>query len=60
MIADGPFKSAVEAERQGILKEEYVTYRVVDGYLEKKTVVRSHKKEDYHDTMNVERLVKVK
>jgi hypothetical protein len=50
----------VEAERQGILKEEYVTYRVVDGYLEKKTVVRNHKKEDYHDTMNVERLVEVK
>lgn len=61
-MLEGPFKSAVEAEKLGILKEEYVTYRIVDGYLEKKTVVRSHKvtDNDYHDTTSVERLVEVK
>ena len=60
-MLEGPFKTAVEAEKLGILKEEYVTYRVTDGYLEKKTVVRLHKPvgEDYHDTMSTERLVKV-
>jgi len=58
---NGPFKTAVEAEKQGILKEEYTTYKVVDGYLEKTVTVRTHKTVggDYHDTTATERLVKV-
>lgn len=58
---NGPFKTAVEAVKQGILKEEYITYKVVDGYLEKTTTVRRHKtvSSDYHDTTSTERLVKV-
>ena len=60
-MEQGPFKSAVEALDQNILKEEYTAYKIKDGYLEKTTVVRTHKVAagDYHDTSSVERLVKV-
>jgi len=58
---NGPFKTAIEALHQNIIKEEYTTYKVVDGYLEKTVTTRSHKAVggDYHDTTSTERLVKV-
>ena len=58
---NGPFKTAVEALHQNIIKEEYTTYKVADGYLEKTVTVRTHKTVggDYHDTVSTERLVKV-
>ena len=60
-MENGPFKSAVDAEKQGILKEEYTTYKVANGYLEKTVTTRNHKTvaSDYHDTTSTERLVKV-
>ena len=60
MLEHGPFRSAVEAEKQGILKEEYVVYKVHNGYLVKETFVRDHKGEDYHDTSTHTPLVEVK
>ena len=58
----GPFKNAVEASNNNIIKEEYTTYRIVGGYLEKTTVVRNHRRvpvkdNEYHDTTFTERLV---
>ena len=58
-MKQGPFKTAIEVNNENVLKEEYTTYRVVDGYLEKTTVVRNHKSSDYHDTTSTERLAKV-
>jgi len=58
---NGPFKTAIEALHQNIIKEEYTTYKVANGYLEKTVTTRNHKTvaSDYHDTTTTERLVKV-
>jgi len=60
-MEDGPFKSAVEALQDNIIKEVYITYKVKDGYLEKTTSTRDHKMKDsdYHDITSTERLIKV-
>ena len=59
-MLEGPFKSAVEAEKLGILKEEYTIYKVRNSMLVRETHTRSHKQSDYHDTSTVEPLVEVK
>jgi len=60
-MENGPFKNAVEALDQGVIKEVYTTYKIKDGFLERATVTRDHKVVggDYHDTTTTERLVKV-
>ena len=64
-MKDGPFKNAVEAEKEGIIKEEYSVYRKRNGRLIKEVHIRDHKKMvddiyDYHDTSTVMPLVEIK
>jgi len=58
---DGPFVSAFESDVTGVIKQEFVTYRVKDGILRKETTTRTFQQDqsDWHDTSSVEPLVKV-
>lgn len=58
---EGPLVSAFEADTQGVIKQEFITYRVVDGMLRKETTVRKFQGEtDWLDTSTVEPLAEVK
>jgi len=59
-MKEGPFKSTVEAQKDGVIKEEYIVYRKRDGILVKETSVRKHKLNDYHDISTVEPLAEIK
>ena len=58
---DGPLVSAFEADTTGVIKQEFVTYRIVDGMLRKETTVRKFQSNnDWHDSSSVEPLAEVK
>ena len=59
---DGPLVSAFEADTDGVIKQEFITYRKRDGMLVKETKCRKFQGNgtDYHDTSSVEPLVEVK
>lgn len=59
---EGPFVSAFEADTQGVVKQEFITYRVKDGMLRKETTTRKFQGDgsDWVDTSSVEPLVEVK
>jgi len=58
---DGPLVSAFEADTTGVIKQEFVTYRIVDGMLRKETTTRKFRgNNDWHDCSTVEPLTEVK
>ena len=59
---DGPLVSAFEADTTGVIKQEFVTYRIVDGMLRKETTTRQFSKDgtDWHDSSTIEPLAEVK
>jgi hypothetical protein len=59
---DGPLVSAFEADTTGVVKQEFITYRVVNGMLRKETTVRKFQGSgaDWVDTSTVEPLAEVK
>ena len=58
---DGPLVSAFEADTTGVIKQEFVTYRIVDGMLRKETTTRKFRgNNDWHDSSTVEPLTEVK
>jgi hypothetical protein len=59
---EGPFVSAFEADTRGVVKQEFITYRVKDGMLRKETTVRKFQGDgsDWVDTSTVEPLAEVK
>lgn len=50
MIKDGPLKSAIEADKEGILIQKYTVYVKMEGSLIKETITRKHRQGTYHDT----------
>ena len=58
---EGPLNGAFEASTEGVIKQEFTTYRVRDDMLIKETTTRNFSNNglDYHDTSSVEPLVKV-
>ena len=56
---DGPFVSAFESDINGVIKQELITYRVVNGMLRKETTVRRFQETDWHDTSSVEPLMAI-
>jgi len=61
-MSDGPLKSAVESlgDMSGVVKQEFITYRVKDGMLRKETTVRRFfGDDDYNDSTTTEPLLKV-
>jgi len=63
MIEEGPMKEHIERSKEGVLKEEYITYRIKDGMLVVETSVRTHtknKRGDYTDSYTSEPITEVK
>ena len=58
---DGPLVSAFESDTTGVVKQQFITYRVKDGMLRKETTTRIFQgKDDLTDSSSVEPLVAVK
>ena len=57
-MSDGPFKAAFDADIDGVIRREIITYRVKDGMMIKEEASRDYYKSgDYHDTNNSKPLV---
>lgn len=53
MTIDGPFKSAFDADTNGVVRREIVTYRMKNGMMIKETASRDYYQSgDYHDSQN--------
>ena len=59
---EGPFTSAFESDKTGVIKQELITYRVKDGMLRKETTTRNFNTDqtDWHDSQSVDPIVEVK
>lgn len=59
---DGPLVSAFEQDTTGVVKQEFITYRVKDGMLRKETTTRTFQSNgtDWIDTSTVQPLAEVK
>lgn len=59
---DGPLIAAFESDVEGVIKQEFITYRVKDGMLRKETTVRqfTDNNTDWIDTSTVQPLAEVK
>jgi len=50
-MKDGPFKTFIDSELSGIIRQELITYRIQDGVLKREIVTRSYFEEgDYNDS----------
>ena len=60
VVKDGPLKQAINAEDSSIIKQELITYRVIDSVLTKETVDRRfYGSGDYIDSTSYEPLVRM-
>ena len=61
-MSDGPLKSATVdgmKDLTGVIKQEFITYRVKDGMLRKEITTRKFSGDgDYHDSNTVEPLIR--
>lgn len=49
-MVDGPFKSAFDADTEGVIRREIVTYRMKGNIMVKEEAFRDYYKSgDYHD-----------
>ena len=59
VVKDGPLKQAINAEDSSIIKQELITYRVIDSVLTKETVDRRFLENgDYIDSTSQEPLTR--
>ena len=57
-MSDGPFKNAFDADTDGVIRREIVTYRMRDGIMIKETASRDYYKSgDYHDSQSTTPMV---
>ncbi len=57
-MSDGPFKAAFDADTDGVIRREIITYRMKNGIIIKEEASRDYYKSgDYHDTNNTKPLV---
>ena len=50
-MTEGPFKAAFDADSDGVIRREIVTYRMRNGIMIKETANRDYYKSgDYHDS----------
>ena len=56
----GPLVEAFETDVEGVVKQEFISYRVKDNMLRKETTTRRFSASgDYNDTSSIEPLVEV-
>lgn len=51
MSNDGPLMTAFNDDKEGVVRRELVTYRIVNGQLRKEVVTRDYFGNDYHDSI---------
>ena len=52
-MTDGPFKAAFDADTDGVVRREIVTYRIKNGRMVKEEACRDYYQSgDYHDSQN--------
>jgi hypothetical protein len=57
-MTDGPFKAAFDADVDGVIRREIVSYRMKDGNMVKETACRDYYQSgDYHDSISTQPLV---
>lgn len=56
-MTDGPFKNAFDADIDGVVRREIVTYRVKNGVMVKESATRDYYGNDYNDTISSQPLV---
>lgn len=57
-MTDGPFKAVFDADTDGVVRREIITYRMENGMMIKQEASRDYYKSgDYHDTINSKPLV---
>ncbi len=57
-MTDGPFKNAFDADIDGVIRREIVTYRMRNGIMIKKSACRDYYTSgDYHDSESTQPLV---
>ena len=57
-MTEGPFKSAFDADTDGVVRREIVTYRIKNGIMVKESACRDYYASgDYHDSQNAMPLV---
>jgi len=57
-MSDGPFKAAFDADTDGVIRREIITYRMKNGIMVKEEASRDYYKSgDYHDSNNTKPLV---
>ena len=60
-MTEGPFKSAFEADVDGVVRREIITYRYKNGMMIKESACRDyHTDGDYHDSINSKPLPELK
>ena len=52
MANDGPLVTAFNDDKEGVVRKELITYRMVNGQLQKEVVTRDYFGNDYHDSIN--------
>jgi hypothetical protein len=56
----GPFYEAFEGSKDGVIKQELITYKIKDGMLVIEKTQRSYSGDDYQDTVSSTPLAEVK
>ncbi|MBT4995883.1 MAG: hypothetical protein HOM88_05365 [Hellea sp.] len=57
-MTEGPFKNAFDADVDGVIRREIVSYRMKDGNMVKETACRDYYESgDYHDSISTQPLV---
>jgi hypothetical protein len=52
-MSEGPFKNAFDADTDGVIRREIVSYRMKNGMMVKETASRDYYKSgDYHDSVS--------
>ena len=59
-VKEGPFYEAFEGSKDGVIKQELITYKIKNGMLVVEKTQRSYSGEDYQDTTSSTPLVEVK
>ncbi len=57
-MTDGPFKNAFDADTDGVIRREIISYRMKNGVMTKEEACRDYYKSgDYHDSQSTQPLV---
>ena len=57
---EGPFYEAFEGSKDGVIKQELITYKIKNGMLVIEKTMREYSNNDYQDTVSSHPLAEVK